>query len=79
MDTLFGLVKEGMQLLAVAWKPYSVKDRVLESLWIPEERYSWSKPSTQTTVAGLEGRVYCPPWSVNDCRDSAIIDTTISK
>ena len=54
IETLLGLVNEGIADLAVVWKPLSMNDlsvgRVPSA--IPCWRYSGSNPSTQTTTVG---------------------------
>lgn len=67
IDTLFGLVNEGMQLLAVAWNPLSRNFLKVgrRPLSIPDFKYSGSKPSTQITTVGCVGRVYSFECRVN--------------
>lgn len=59
METLLGLVKDGMHEFAVAWKPcWTNCARVgIMPSEIPWVRYSGSKPSTQMMAVGSLGRV----------------------
>lgn len=70
MDTLFGLVKEGMALFAVTWKPFCMNDCRVGRMpdLMPSCRYSGSNPSTHTTTVGCLGTTYSLEWRVNwDC------------
>lgn len=72
IDTLFGLVNEGMQLLEVVWNPLSRNFLKVgrRPLSIPDFKYSGSKPSTQITTVGCIGRRYSFECRVNFDRES---------
>jgi hypothetical protein len=54
IDTLFGLVKEGMQLLAVEWNPQSTNFLNVgnKPLSKADSRYFGSNPSMHMTTVG---------------------------
>ena len=72
IETLFGFVKEGMQLFAVAWKPLSMNFLNVgkRPLSTPDCRYSGSNPSTQIITVGRVGKKYSLECRVNLVRDS---------
>jgi hypothetical protein len=74
IDTLFGLVNEGMQPRAVAWNPESRNFLKVgrRPLSMPDFRYSGSKPSIQITTMGWVGRLYSFKCRVNFDRESRL-------
>jgi hypothetical protein len=73
METLLGLVNEGMVQFAMVENPESTILAMLGMMpsAMPCERYSGSKPSMHIATVGLEGSLYVRPWSSNSDRDSA--------